>query len=127
MGTKGILINHSKGNDGGRVEVRLGGTTGRLIAEFSLAHTNGWHKYQTAHVGLLVDDVEGVHDVTFFFKDADGVLDLAWFELTDFSDRSGLYPNIAATAYSTQSGMRFNDEYNMINVDNGNFITYSSL
>ena len=117
--TKGILVNYSKGNDNGRIEVRLGDTTGTLIANFSPARTGGWDVFQTAYVDLRVDDIEGVEDVTIVCKDVGGCMNLAWFELSDFSDRSGLHADIAASAYSIQSGIRFDREGNMINVDNG--------
>lgn len=59
-------------------------------------------------------------------KDINGCLDLEWFELSDSSDRSGLYPAIAASA-PTQSGIRFDRDGNKINVDNGSYVTYSYL
>ena len=79
--TKSILLNHSKGNRDGKVEVRLGGPDGEVISTFTPSYTGGWDKFMTASLSISV--VEGVHDVTFVARDAGGVLDLKWFELAD--------------------------------------------
>jgi hypothetical protein len=79
--TKSILLNHSKGNRNGKVEVRLNGPDGQLISTFTPTYTGGWDKFMTT--SLSISEVEGVHDLTFVAKDARGVLDLKWFELTD--------------------------------------------
>ena len=125
---KGFLINYAKANNGGELEIRLGaGTTGQLIANFSPARTNSWSTYQTAHVGLLTE-VTGVHDVTFVGKDTNGVLNLAWFELSDFSDRTTVdYARIPATEYSNQSGIRFGNSGEIGWFDNTDFVTYTSV
>jgi hypothetical protein len=54
--TKGILVNYNKGNNGGKLEIRLGsGTDGELIAEMNPAQVyGGWGADpSTAYVGLL--------------------------------------------------------------------------
>ncbi len=130
--TKGIKINYSKGNNGGRIEVRLGaGTTGQLIGEFNPAHTSGWHNFMTAYIEI--DDVEGVNDITFVAKDSGGVLDLAWFELADFSERSDEYSRIPANEYSDQFGVRFENghsatgDFTVGDYDSGDYITYANV
>ena len=65
--TKGILVSHSKGDDDGTIEVRLGDETGTVIAEFTPAKVGNWDQYQTAHIGI--DDVVGVHAITFVAKE----------------------------------------------------------
>ena len=125
--TKGLLINYAKGNDNGKLEIRLGsGTTGQLIAEFSPAKTNGWGTYITAYVDIA--DIDGVHDITLVAKDVHGVMNLAWFELSDFSDTRGdVYSRIPATEYSNQSGTRFESNGNVAYFDHGDSITYTHL
>ena len=104
------------------MEVRLGGHTGTIIAEFSPASTGGWFNFQTAYIGI--DDVSGVHDLTFVGKDADGVLDMDYFELSDFSDRGS---RIEAHEYSNQGGIRFVANNNVGWFDSNDFITYSGI
>merc|ERR550539_2094943 len=129
--TKAIRINYSKGTHNGRVEVRLGvGTTGQLIGEFKPASTSGWHNFMTSYIDI--EDVEGVHDITLVAKDIGGVLDLAWFELADFSDRADIYTRIPATEYSDQNGIQFvptDSEGNMQlgHYYSGDYITYSNV
>jgi len=123
--TKGILLEYAKGNDNGRLEIRTGGPAGDIIAEFSPAKTGGWSNYMTAYIGI--DDVDGLHDVTFVAKDTWGVLNLAWFELSDFSDRAKEYSRISASQYSTQKGVRFGTSQNMGYFDNNDYVTYSQV
>ena len=102
---KGIRINYAKGNNDGRVEVRLGlKSTGKLIGEFKPART-GWDTYVTAYFDID-KDVEGIQDITLVAKDKYPVLNLAWFELLDFLERSGIYSRIPATEYSDQKGIK---------------------
>jgi len=77
--TKGILVNYSKGSDGGSVEIRLGDATGDIIAEFRPASTGDWSNYLIAYVGI--DDVDGIHDLTFVGKEGGGIMNMDWFEL----------------------------------------------
>jgi hypothetical protein len=50
----------------------------------------------------------GLQDIrTFVGKDKNGVINLAWFELSDFSDRGDVYSCISASTFSNQSGTRF--------------------
>mmetsp|Transcript_614 Transcript_614/g.699 ORF Transcript_614/g.699 Transcript_614/m.699 type:complete len:819 (-) Transcript_614:14-2470(-) len=129
--TKGLLFNYAKGNGGGRVEIRLGaGTSGRLIAELHPAQTAGWSSYITAYVDIE-DDVEGLQDITIVAKDQGGVLNLAWFELSDFSDRDELHLRVLATEYSDQSGGRFETVHSSLGnlgyFDNNDYVTYTHL
>jgi len=124
--TKGIRINYSKGGNGGMVEVRLGlGTTGRIIGEFRPAKTGSWSNYMTAYFDIE-EDVEGIHDITFVSKSS-SVLNLAWFELSDFSERSEVYSRIPASEYSDQSGTQFGTSGNMGYFDDTDYITYANV
>ncbi len=82
-------MGYSKGNEGGTVEIRLNGPARDIIAEFLPAKTRRWSTFLPARIGL--EDVDGVHDVTFVGKNGRGIFDLASFELSDFADRAGHY------------------------------------
>ena len=126
--TKGIKINYSKGNDGGKMEIRLGGPTGTIIAEFSPPHTGNWGTYNTAYIGLPDASVTGVHDLTFVAKDVRGVLDFAYFELSDFADRTAVHARIEASEISTSKGVRMVAGAKKLgNFDDGDFVTYSQV
>jgi len=74
------------------------------------------------------EDVEGVHDISLVAKDVgDGVIDLAWFELSDFSERSDVYARIPANEYSDQSGTQFVSNSNMGYYHDGDYITYANV
>ena len=126
--TKGFLLNYSKGNDNGKLEIRKGsGVNGQLIAELSPAMTGSWSNFITAHVELLAD-VSGVQDVTLVAKNTGGVMDIGWFELTDFSERSGVTnARILATEYSAQSGVRIESFGNVGYFDNKDYVTYTNV
>jgi hypothetical protein len=66
--TKSILLNHSKGNWNGKVEVRLDDPEGQLIGTFFPDYTGGWDKYTTS--SLSINATEGVHDVYFVAGDS---------------------------------------------------------
>ena len=80
--SKSILISYAKGNTGGRAEIRIGGPSGTLIATFSPSNTGGWGSSNVQSEYVLIDDVEGIHDVTFVGKDKSGVMNLVSFELS---------------------------------------------
>ena len=127
--TKGIRINYTKGNTGGRVEVRLGlGTEGKLIGEFKPAKTQGWSNYITAYFDIE-EDVQGTQDITFVAKDNSGVLNLAWFELSDFSERSDEYSRIPATEYADQNGIELAIGRSTFvgSFDRGDYVTYANV
>ncbi len=131
--TKGIKIKYSKGENTGKVEVRLGaGTTGRLIGEFTPAKTSSWDNYITAYFDID-EDVEGTQDITLVAKGSFGVLNFAWFELGDFSERSALYSRIPATEYADQFGLRFENttslagDFTIGRYDAGDYVTYANV
>ena len=63
------------------VEIRLGGSTGRLIGEFNPKNTGSWHTYVEGYAPI--EDVEGIHDVTFVGKGGNWVLAIESFELSN--------------------------------------------
>ena len=125
--SKGFLLNYSKGNDNGKLEIRKGGINGQLIAELNPAMSGNWNTFITAHVELLTD-VSGIHDVTLVAKNSGGVMNVGWFELTDFSERSrATNARILATEYSAQSGCRFETHGNLGYFDNNDYVTYTNV
>lgn len=125
---KGFLINYAKSTDNGSLEIREGsGVNGQLIAKISPASTSSWHTYRTAYVGLLTE-ISGVHNITFVGKDVSGLMNLAWFELSDFTDRIDVeHARIPATEYSDQSGTRIGSSGNVGYFDNNDFVTYAQV
>ena len=79
--TTGIRLRYAKNNNGGKVEIRLDGPEGPLLATFTPSRTGGWYTFVEGYVSI--NGVSGVHDLSFVGKDAGGVLNLLWFELTD--------------------------------------------
>merc|ERR1719384_582478 len=77
--TKSVRMSYSKGNQGGKIELRLGDLTGPIIGEFSTSFTGGWNSFKT--VDIIIDDVEGINDLTIVGRDSWGVLDIEWFQL----------------------------------------------
>ncbi len=63
----------------GKVELRLGGPTGRTDANWIPDVTGSYDDYRIADIGL--DTVEGVHDLTFAGRLDGGIVNLDWFEL----------------------------------------------
>ena len=126
--TKGFLINWAKGNEGGKLEIRLGvGTSGQLVGEISPARTKNWDTYETAYVDII-GDVSGVHDVTLVAKDnGGGVMNLAWFELTDFAEREEVHRRILGAEIANQSGATVNSDYGVGYFDDGDFVTYTHV
>jgi len=86
--TKTIRVEFAKANNGGTMEAWLNGSDGthtgsdaRLLGVFEPWHTGGWHNYKFDV--FAIEDVDGVHDLTFVGKDNGGVLNLKSFELMD--------------------------------------------
>ena len=78
---RSVCISYGKGNSNGKLELRLGNSTGELVGEFRPSYTGGWDKYKTTCINIK--EVEGEHDLTFVAKDTWGVLNLEKFELSD--------------------------------------------
>jgi len=81
--TKSILLRYSKGNadnQGQKVELRIGGSDGEIIGEFSPSNTGSWFTYTTAIIEI--NDVTGINDLTFVGKGGSGILNIAYFQLS---------------------------------------------
>lgn len=77
--TNRITLRYSKGNAGNTLELRVGGPTGTLIAQYNPANTGSWSTF--VDVEIAIADVEGIQDLTFVSKGGGYVLDWEWFEL----------------------------------------------
>jgi len=78
--TKSVQIRYSKGDNGGKLELRIGGPTGTLIGEYSPAKTGNWYAFTTVYIEI--DDVIGIQDLTLVGKGTSGVMNIDWFELS---------------------------------------------
>jgi hypothetical protein len=77
--TQIIRIRYAKGCCSGKIELRRGDSSGLVIGEYVPPSTGGWVAYK--NVEILIDDVEGVNDLTIVAKDSNGVMNLEWIEL----------------------------------------------
>jgi hypothetical protein len=78
--TKSVQLRYAKGDNGGKLELRIGGPTGTLIAEYSPAMTRNWDTFTT--VNIDIDDVIGIQDLTLVVKGVSTVMNIDWFELS---------------------------------------------
>ncbi len=126
--TKAIVINYSKQGGEGKVEIRLGGPTGDIIVEFPPAWTGSWYNYSPATIGI--ENIHGIHDLTFVGGEGSNIFYLAWFELSALTQRASPLSRIATDEYSNQNGVAFGttDEQTYVrNFENGDFITYTQI
>lgn len=87
-GPKAIVMNIAKASTGGRLEIRVDGLDGNLIANFYPLSTNSWTVFekQTCNIG----SVSGIHDVYIIASEVAGVCNLDWLTFSD----TGIYePN----------------------------------
>lgn len=80
--TKSIRLSYSKANSKGKAEIRVGGPGGTKIATFIPQNTGGWDNYVEVDIPIGLVEV-GTHDLTFVAKDANGVMNMKYFELSD--------------------------------------------
>ena len=126
--TKGIKVNYAKVYYGGEMEIRLGGPTGPIIAEFTTAHTGSPNRYITAYIGLLDGvSVTGVHPLTFVCKESLWSFSLAYFELSDFADRTAVQTLIKGSEISSNFGVQITLELTVGWFENDDFVTYSQV
>jgi hypothetical protein len=78
--TKIVQLRYAKGDNGGKLELRIGGPTGTLTAEYSPTMTGNWDTFTT--VDIEIDDVIGIQDLTLVGKGGSGVMNIDWFELS---------------------------------------------
>jgi len=78
--TKSVQLRYAKGDNGGKLELRIGGPTGTLIAEYSPTMTGNWDTFTT--VNIDIDDVIGIQDLTLVVKGVSTVMNIDWFELS---------------------------------------------
>jgi len=80
--TKSIRLSYSKATSKGKAEIRVGGPGGTKIATFIPQNTGGWDNYVEVDIPIGLVEV-GTHDLTFVAKDANGVMNMKYFELSD--------------------------------------------
>ena len=68
--------------------------------------------------------VEGIHNLIYFGNDANGIMNLERFELTN--DRQDVHTYVVGTPYEAQKVIR-SSVITIHYVDNNDYMTYSSL
>ena len=77
-----IDVSASSRYDGGDIEVRLGSSTGELIATVTVASTGSWTSWETSSANLI-SSVSGDQDVYLVFTGGSGYLfNLDWIEFS---------------------------------------------
>ncbi len=64
----------------GRVEVRLGTTTGQLLGHLQGSNTGSWSTYYPYTIPLTT--ATGTQNIVLLFKDGEGVMNVDWLEFT---------------------------------------------
>ena len=136
--TKSVQLRYAKGNYGGKLELRIGGTTGTLIGEYSPAQTgkNWWNAAFTT-VYIDIDDVIGIQDLTLVGKGVLGVMNIDWFKLSAYEIippptpapvPSELFPKVHGIDNDVQSGAGLVGNGAYIGYfANNDYLTYNSL
>lgn len=80
-GVKELRVHLASGGSVGNMELRLGSTTGTLIATMPTVNTGGWSTYKSFTVP--VTPTTGTHDLYIVFKDrpSGGIMNVDWLEL----------------------------------------------
>lgn len=71
-GAKTFEVSVASASVGGRIEIHLGGVDGELLGVCEVKNTGGWQNW--ANVNCKMTKMNGVHDLCFVFKGADGQL-----------------------------------------------------
>lgn len=66
--------------DGGTLEFRLDGSSGRLVGSIKIPNTGGWQTWQT--VSAPVSGAAGVHDLYLVFRGTSGIGNVNWFQFS---------------------------------------------
>ena len=69
---KTLDVSVASASVGGRIEIHLGGVDGELLGVCEVKNTGGWQNWTS--VNCKMKKVNGVHDLCFVFKGADGQL-----------------------------------------------------
>ncbi len=80
-GVKEIRVHLASPGQVGNMEVRLGSTTGTLVATVPTVNTGGWTTFKSFTVPLT--QTTGTHDLYIVFKDrpSGGIMNVDWLEL----------------------------------------------
>lgn len=78
-GATGFSVNASSAGDGGKIEIRIGSDTGKLVGTCVIEPTGDWQDYQTFTCD--VSGCTGMQDLFLVFTGGDGYL----FNVDDFS------------------------------------------
>ncbi len=128
--TTSIRMHFAKGKHNGKVEIRLGGPTGRMIAEWypHITHEGIYDHYTNLDIGI--NDVEGVHNLSFVGRGDCGIMNLDWFELFGHIPSKisfEIYPHVHAKDYTYQRGTVCGNRGEIGHFDDGDYLVYSRL
>ncbi|MDO5559654.1 MAG: glycoside hydrolase N-terminal domain-containing protein [Oscillospiraceae bacterium] len=77
-GPEGFMVSASSDTEGGTIEIRAGGTDGKLLGTCGIAGTQGWQNYET--LSCAASECTGKQDVYLIFKGDSGYLfNIEWF------------------------------------------------
>jgi arabinoxylan arabinofuranohydrolase len=94
-GAKGFTARVASNASGGKIEIRLGSTSGTLVGTCNVAGTGGWQTYTT--VTCAVSGATGTQDVFFRFtgSGSDSLFNFNWWQFS--TDGSTAPPPVASS------------------------------
>lgn len=93
-GMRVLKVNYAKGVDGGKVEVRIDSTTGKLLGTLTPASTGAWETWSTATVELA--EASGAHSLYILATGSTaGIVNLDWIELSPSNAQSAAGGQVA--------------------------------
>ena len=98
-----LRVARNSGTDDGHIEVRLGSTSGTLIAQVDVPETGGWQEWET--LSIPVAPVVGPQDVYLVFVETSTTNDGTLFNLNWWSKTA----MVEAEDYDDGQGYRFED------------------
>ncbi|RYZ15428.1 MAG: carbohydrate-binding protein, partial [Sphingobacteriales bacterium] len=115
----------------GNAEIRLGSTTGTLIATVPFGNTGGWQTWITRKVP--VSAVTGIQNVYVVFTGGNGIGNINWLQFSTEDLSPSLFSKIEAETYSSTSGLATeatSDTGGGLNVgssDAGDYMVFNSV
>ncbi|GAA3510922.1 hypothetical protein GCM10022393_25740 [Aquimarina addita] len=77
-----VSVNASSDSAGGRIELRVGSTTGTILGTVEIGNTGGWNIWNISTAE--VNKIAGIHDLYLVFKGGTGYLfDLDWISFEE--------------------------------------------
>jgi hypothetical protein len=74
-----IIFNLAALSSGGRITIRTGSATGRIVGSLTVAATGSYSSFKTQSASL--SGVSGVHDLYLSFSGGNGIANIDWFKI----------------------------------------------